>query len=366
MPSAHPSATFAVEDIAQSFETIYQELVTTFPDQYRRLTPLTGLWEDLTEYLARPGKRLRPLILLSGYVLTSKKGALPPPHILRAAAALELFHNFVLAHDDIIDAANTRRGGPSLHRAVEARLHCPERIAEHQAMILGDVVFCFAVDCLNSPEIPHAAQLAAMSQFLKIAQDTGVGEALELLLTSTSLPDVSESSIHEVYHLKTTRYTFEGPLLIGCLLAGADLETSEALASLVHPLGMAFQIENDLHEIEVANPEDPDLGMDLAAGVKTLLLHQAYAQATVEDQQRIMNWIAQATENKQARLDLVHFLGKTPAFDTLKAKSAELFDQAEREIIKAEIDPSVTDGLLALVRFLNKRRYHTQSLRLKS
>lgn len=341
------------------FELALRKHVERVCGEYRSLLDAPSIWESLQEYLLRPGKRLRPLILLAGYRIFSNRE--PEAACFSLAAATELFHAFVLAHDDIIDRAATRRGRPSLHKAVQAALPCSPERSEHIAMILGDVVFASAVEAMHDPEFAAGAARTAMEAFLRMARDTGVGEFQELVLSETPLDAVSENSIQETYYLKTTRYTFEVPLMIGATLGGADAGTLELLARVTRPIGLGFQIENDLHEIEAADPDDPDLGMDLAAGIKTLPLKRAWDMADPAARKRLECLLRDAAEDRPARLNLLRALQESPAFSLVKQDVEACFKEAADRLAGSPIPVARKAGLQELVRYLLAYRYHTRS-----
>jgi len=105
-----------------------------------------------------------------------------------------------------------------------------------------------AVDTLRSTDFDPAMRDAALSHFLRYISDTGAGEVYDILLGTRDIARVGEADITRMYTLKTTRYTFEAPLVLGALLAGVDDDHLRELAELIEPVGLAFQIQNDLIE----------------------------------------------------------------------------------------------------------------------
>ena len=101
------------------------------------------------EYVARPGKRLRPALLMLGYGIVDAKTEFPLP-LLRFAAAVELLHAFMLVHDDIADGAETRRGGPALHRVFGH-----DKRSEDLGVVLGDYLFAYAIEVMLSSGLPQ-------------------------------------------------------------------------------------------------------------------------------------------------------------------------------------------------------------------
>ena len=117
---------------------------------------------------------------------------------------------------------------------------------------------------------------AALGHFLRYITDTGAGEIYDILLGTRDIARVSEDDIARMYTLKTTRYTFEAPLVLGALLAGASDEVMGELSRLIEPVGLAFQIQNDLIEYQKFKGVNRLRQTDLLEGKKTLLLRAAF------------------------------------------------------------------------------------------
>src|SRR3984957_7954511 len=102
------------------------------------------LYLDITEFVARRGKRIRPMLLLGSYRIFGGDRSFEDNSLLRAALSLELLHSFILIHDDVIDQSERRRGLPTFHKLVEerlGRLDDAPRIGANVAMVVGDLVF---------------------------------------------------------------------------------------------------------------------------------------------------------------------------------------------------------------------------------
>ena len=109
------------------------------------------IYDDLAEYVLRRGKRIRPLLLLASYRLFGGARPFSDLSLLRAATAVELFHSFILIHDDVIDRSEVRRGQPTFHKLMEDRVgKLPERgrLGQNLAIVVGDMVYALAIDTL--------------------------------------------------------------------------------------------------------------------------------------------------------------------------------------------------------------------------
>ncbi len=325
--------------------------------QHHSLEPA---WRSLKSFLRRPGKRLRPLLFLLSYSLFDQRDAPPPRAALRVAGALELFHAFALIHDDLIDCSESRRGKPTLHRALANDVTNTERNAQSLALVLGDILFGFAMECFIDPELPRAQSMVAMRYFLRIAQETGMGQAAEIAHLDLPLSEVCESEIRQTYHLKTTRYTIECPLVLGAMLAGADDEARKSLCQFAKPLGLAFQIENDLHEVELLPDAAPDLAYDFHCGVKTLVLKRLHDALTPADQKRLAKALEQS-EQPSALQDLAQLFAKSGVIQTLRGEVRSHFSESRHALRESSLQPREIAFLEQVVEFIQCNRQHSES-----
>ena len=237
------------------------------------------------------GKRLRGRFCLSGWraveEATGPAGA-PPAPVVAAAAALEVFHAAALVHDDLIDNSDTRRGRPSAHRALEAGhrdagwLGDADAFGRSGAILLGDLLVAWSDDLLEEGLAETSAEraAAARSQYALMRREVTLGQFLDVAEESAfaSEPDDRHAErALRVASFKSARYSVQQPLAIGAALAGADAAQAAALAAFGHPLGMAFQLRDDVLGVfgDEAATGKPS-GDDLREGKRTVLI--AYAR----------------------------------------------------------------------------------------
>ena len=180
------------------------------------------LYDDLAEFVCRPGKRLRPMILLLAHRILGGPAQTPSTRmdegLWSVAASLELLHGFILIHDDIIDRAETRRGLPTLHRVLESRLSSFSdrvRAGRNLALVMGDILFALAQKCLLESPLPPETTTRLCSLMLGCMVETGFGEAADIIHATRDVAKVDLLEIEQMYSLKTTRYTIECPLVMG-------------------------------------------------------------------------------------------------------------------------------------------------------
>lgn len=229
---------------------------------------------ELRAYTLRPAKRVRPTLLLAGWAMASgelSRGV--PDGVKQFAAGLELLHTFMLIHDDVADRAATRRGGPSLHRALSNG-----KAGEDLAVVVGDHVYSRAVEVMLTSGMPHAAE--ATRYMMAICRHTAVGQYLDIDLARTPLQDVTIFQTLKVANLKTARYGFVAPLVAGAMLGGADKTLLEQLERVGRQVGLAFQLRDDLIGLfgddSVAGK---DGGGDFVEGKRTFPVVAAWTRA---------------------------------------------------------------------------------------
>jgi geranylgeranyl diphosphate synthase type II len=215
--------------------------------------PADGLYAPQRYLLELGGKRLRPVLVLLG---TQACGA-DPRAALPAAHAVELFHNFSLIHDDIMDAAPLRRGKPTVHT----------RWNTNTAILSGDAMLVLAYQSLA--KLPSDVVPAALHVFNRTALEVCEGQQWDMEFET-------QEGIREEDYLRMIQY--KTSVLLGCalqlgaLVAGASAERSEALYRFGLSLGTSFQIHDDLLDaFGEPGAVGKQVGGDLLANKKTLL-----------------------------------------------------------------------------------------------
>jgi len=264
-----------------------------------RLSPL--LFKSIKEFICRPGKRIRPVLFCIGYLGFSQK---TPPGLFRSALSLELLHDFMLVHDDIIDKSDNRRGRPSMHALLNRYLR-PNKKAkftgEDLTIVAGDVMYAMALGAFLSVKEDMRRKEDTLKKLISAALYTGSGEFIELLLGIKPIEKVTQEDIYKVYDYKTANYTFASPLAMGATLAGAKASQIEKIFQYGLLLGRAFQIKDDIIGTfgEEKNTGKSNL-TDIKEAKRTLLIWHAFNHAGKKDQliiKRIMNGkLARKTE----------------------------------------------------------------------
>ena len=255
----------------------------TYAAERRRLAPPFPQYvRALEEFTLRGGKRFRALLLLAGYWIASSRD---PRAVLPGAAALEHFQSWMLVHDDIIDHADTRRGGPTLHRVFEAAHRGdggqgdPVQMGLGIGITLGDLEEPFTVQgILDCPGTP-ARRLAAVAEYVRMTRETAYGQLLDIRNGSRPVEEVSEKDVLTVHRLKSAFYTVASPLRIGAILGGAGPSLLDDLESIGLDYGVAFQLRDDVLGAGFDTGVSGKSANDLVEGKRTLLVVRAWGSA---------------------------------------------------------------------------------------
>ncbi|MFF2816018.1 polyprenyl synthetase family protein [Kitasatospora cineracea] len=235
--------------------------------------------ELVRELSLRGGKRLRVALLHEAAALVADR---PAPGLDAAAISVELLHTHGLIHDDIIDDAPLRRGGPSTYYAYRAEFPDHPDTALALAVLAGDLAAFLAVRALLTGDLPPDRALAMATVATDAAAAAVNGQLIDLERDFHHAPDTA--FLHTVTEYKSTHYSILAPLRLGLLAAGADPAPHDAdLRAYATALGTANQIHDDWLDL-FGNPATlgKPLGTDLRSGRHSYLVHALLA-ATADD-----------------------------------------------------------------------------------
>ena len=255
----------------------------TYRAERRRVEPAFRPYvRALEEFTLRGGKRFRALLLLAGYWIASGRDPRP---VLPAAAALEHFQSWMLVHDDIIDHADTRRGGATLHRVFE-RHHQEARGLGSSAefgvgigITLGDLEEPSTIQGLLDSPGPVARRLAAVAEYVRMTRETAYGQLLDVQNGTRPVGEVTEADVLTVHRLKSAHYTVSSPLRLGAILGGGSRGLLEDLEAIGLDLGVAFQLRDDVLGAGFDGGSSGKSANDLVEGKRTLLVVRAWSRA---------------------------------------------------------------------------------------
>lgn len=256
------------DDILQHIEQALRKLEFDCPPQ--------SLYEPINYILSLGGKRIRPVLLLMAYNMY-KEDITPA---LTPAVGIEVFHNFTLLHDDLMDRADKRRGKPTVHK----------RWNDNAAILSGDAMLIAAYDLIGQTDSKHLK--GVLDLFTRTALEICGGQQYDMEFEKRQ--NVAEEEYLEMIRLKTA-VLLACSLKMGALLADAPEDDATHLYQFGINMGLAFQLQDDVLDV-YGNMATfgKDIGGDILCDKKTFLLINAFRLAN-ESQLAILNkWIGAA------------------------------------------------------------------------
>lgn len=307
-------------------------------------------------YVMAGGKRLRPQLCIWTYqqAAGSRQQAVDEPSLLAACCTLpaslldiacgwELFHAFLLAHDDIIDNSDRRRDRLSLHRQLASLDGESLTFGTNLCIVAGDLLFSAAMRIWHELDLPGEMYKEQLKLFSRIACTTGYGQAIDICQSHAELDAVEESTLLREYRWKTAAYTFEGPMLSGAILAGVCKAGQDAISRFALELGQAYQLHNDL--IDLSHPAEK--GGDLEQGKRTPALIRARGLMTDLQRHEFDDRLTQIRTSDQASLIAAEYLRNAMATCGAIEQTCDLIDQSLNAADEATQDPSLSPQLSA-------------------
>ncbi len=258
------------------------------------------LYEPINYLLSLSGKRIRPLLSLLGCAIVSggHRAALP------AAAAIELFHNFTLMHDDIMDKSAVRRGQPTVH----------EQYDTNTAILSGDAMLVLAYESLLR-EAKNVTILPILHTFNSVA--IAVCEGQQMDMNFEQRDHVTEAEYIEMIRLKTA-VLLGGALKIGAYCGNATDNDADLLYQFGENIGIAFQLQDDILDTFGDQATfGKRIGGDILNNKKTFLWLKAHENATENDRTLLHQYAAQqpqtTTEEGEKIAAVTHIYTKAGA-----------------------------------------------------
>lgn len=351
---ANQTATVSRKDVINQVGDILRDVLTQATTDATAIDPLHGeLVGGMQALIERGGKRNRPYLAYLAYV---GYGGTQHESMLKVAASQELYHAAWLMHDDVIDQDTMRWGGPNLIGVYAEKLHATAgadapRYAAAMSQIGGILATGIANELILNSGFSPELTIELMRRVDRMVADTGGGEALDVLLPITDDPDNVAQRLLTVAGYKTARYTFETPLHLGAIAAGAGAEELQLITDCSLAAGTAFQLTDDLLGV-FGDPAQTGKSVlsDLREGKHTLLWHFAVSRATAEQKERIntMWGDTKAGESELGEIrELFEATGAKAATEELARQHASV---ALKTLEQTAIDPTVAEQLAGLIK----------------
>lgn len=296
------------------------------------------LFDPIRYTLAAGGKRVRPLLALGSCSLFTD--AVQPA--LPAAMGIEVFHNFTLLHDDIMDKSVMRRGRDTVHI----------KWNENVAILSGDAMLIYAYDLLSQSDETKVSRLFPV--FNRMVMGVCEGQMYDMEFETRS--DVRVEEYLQMIERKTA-VLFAGAAQIGAIMGGADQATAQKLYDFGINLGMAFQLQDDWLDT-YGDPKTfgKNIGGDIMSNKKTFLLIKALELSQGELKEALTHWISGTVFDREEKFEAVKAIYQKTGVKRLAEELLEDYFVRATEMLDGLDLPEERKGLLReITRILVKR-----------
>ena len=300
-----------------------------------------NLYEPMQYIMHLGGKRMRPLLVLLSYQLKRSD----PEKILNHALAVEVFHNFTLIHDDIMDKASIRRGQPTIHQKWNLT----------SAILSGDAMLIKTYDLLLSQPITNSSIQEIISKFNTCSLKVCEGQQLDM--DFELLPNVSESQYIEMVRLKTA-VLLGFCLEYGGILADMNEKEKNQLCQIGEQMGIGFQLIDDL--LDVYGNKDTfgkEVGGDIVTNKKTFLFIKAMQLASDSQKKQLHYWFTVKDFVKSEKIQSVKNIYQSLGIlDIVTKKINAYYDNAFNILYQLQIENEKKDPLIQFFKKLIERK----------
>ena len=279
-----------------------------------------NLYDPIRYSMSLGGKRMRPVLCLSTCALFKDDYE----QAKWAAMAIEVFHNFTLLHDDVMDKACIRRGKPTV----------VAKYGLNTAILSGDAMLIEAYRLLQLTDSPSFSLL--VDTFNKTAREVCEGQQLDMDFETRN--DVTAEEYLEMIRLKTA-VLLAGAIKIGALVGGAAAQETQALYDYGILIGLAFQLQDDLLD-SFGDPATfgKAIGGDIMENKKTYMLISALSKADSSQRREMQNWMSNPDPVREEKVEAMRRLFEaTGARAATEDKVKELYDEAMSKLREMEI-----------------------------
>lgn len=304
------------------------------------------------------GKRIRGALLMQAYF---GFGGKEKAKILKVAVAIELVHLFLLVHDDVIDHGDLRHGKETLHKMLEKKYQKTSKVSvvkhfgESIAIIVGDFLFAMANGIILEAGFSNKETLQVLLQLQKIVANTIVGQSQDINIEYAK--NANKEDVLAMYENKTAKYTFEGPLHLGAILAGVESKKSLCLLSEFSlPLGIAFQIQDDILGVFGSEKKlGKSVASDIEEGKQSLLVVDAMSSCSAAERKKINGILGKKNLKKDEIVSFQNILKSTGALLQAQQQCNAYLQEGSDKLEKIIILPEVKKFLFGMIEYLEKR-----------
>lgn len=309
--------------------------INTHLSELRLTRSPQGLYEPVTYALSMGGKRIRPVLMLMAHNLYKEEVS----PIYAPATAIEMYHNYTLLHDDLMDRAEMRRGKPTVHQVWD----------NNTAILSGDAMLVLAYQLMA--DCPTEYLKEVMDLFSLTALEICEGQQYDMEFERRE--GVTQEEYIEMIRLKTA-VLLAASLKIGAILGGASQQDANHLYDFGMQIGVAFQLQDDLLDVY----GDPilfgkNIGGDILCNKKTYMLIQALRQANPAQLSALNGWLTAETVAPEEKIEAVTQLYNQMNIRALcEDKMSHYYAAAMQSLAAVSVDETKKQALKELVKHL--------------
>lgn len=309
---------------------------------------VTHTLEAARALCSRGGKRLRAALVVAGLKAFEKSRPASWETALECGVAVELLQAYFLIHDDWMDQDDVRRGGPAVHAAL-SRNFKSKHTGAAAAILAGDYLVGLATLELTRAAKRHAKLPSLLEVFAEMQLAAVVGQQLDVIGQTRNA--------ERIYELKTASYTVTGPLQLGALLAGASRSTLTQLAAFSKPLGVAFQLRDDLiGAFGSTQVTGKPRGGDILQGKWTYIVQHALEHGTPAQRRAISAAFGKSKVAKKTLEGALSALGDTGSREACEKRIDQLRATSVRNLKKMTLTARGRELLTGAVSALSDRQ----------
>ena len=293
------------------------EKVTTALEQLPYDRQPQGLYAPIKYVLSLGGKRIRPVLMLMAYNMYRED----VDRIMPVALGLEVYHNFTLLHDDLMDRADVRRGKPCVHKVWN----------DNTAILSGDNMLVMAYQMMS--RCPSSALPSVISIFTETALQIDEGQQYDMEFEQRT--DVTEREYLEMIRLKTS-VLLACALQIGALLGGASEADAQALYAYGEKVGLAFQLQDDYLDVYGDfETFGKAIGGDILCNKKTFMLINALAHAPEHLRAELQGWLAATEYDPAEKIESVRHIYTQVGVDQMAKEQISFYIAQAEDALRA-------------------------------
>ena len=298
----------------------------------------------------RGGKRSRPELLFLTYRAYGGKN---PESIIDLGVALEIYHQFLLVHDDIMDGDVVRYGGPNVVGMYQSE--GVTDVAESMGILAGDLLFTYANRLiLESASLSGDIKMELLQSLHAVNADELFGQQLDILNTVEHIDDFSEELITRIHELKTARYTTQLPMIAAAIVLGLSHEERQKLETFGRQFGIAYQLADDYADyFENPSSFSAQKYRDYRSGKVTYPIYLGLARATPADRELLRQDFGNKHCSDAVITDVLSVLDACGAREHSRQRALEYLDEA---LVSLETLHASDEAKMALRHLLEKIR----------